>query len=245
MGRVDDLFPHEREDEMGRILRFSSIAIVLIVAIMAFALPGYADSQSVSGCSNCNGYTFSATLTPTGTNTYAISYTITNVSGATSNPYNWSLTLFAPGSQISSATNLTMSDGNQVAYKLGDGKSNNGNTNCNGAIGGAVCVEPSGTGSLSTLSKGQSLTFTLDITCTNCTELAQWDFLSSGNCVANQNANCYAISVNGSGGSTGVPEPSTWALYGATLLVLGAAFWRRSRTRSSLRPALVACNPVR
>jgi hypothetical protein len=229
---------------MKCISRYFFFAAVLALAVCVFALPTFADSESVSGCSNCNGYTFSATLTPTGTNTYSISYTITNVSGATANPYNWSLTLFAHGSDITSASGLTMSDGNQGAYILGDGKSNNGNTNCNGAIGGAVCLEPSGTHSLSTLSKGQSLTFNFNITCSNCTELAQWDFLSSGNCVANANANCYAISVNGSGGSTGVPEPSSWVLYGATLLVLGGAFWRKSLVRFSLRPPLVAGDSI-
>jgi hypothetical protein len=229
---------------MRSMSRYLLFAAVLALAVCVFALPSFADSESVSGCSNCNGYTFSATLTPTGTNTYSVSYTITNVNGAAANPYNWSLTLFAHGSDITSPTGLTMSDGNQGAYTLGDGKSNNGNSNCNGAIGGAVCLEPSGAGSLSKLSKGQSLTFNFSFTCSNCTELAQWDFLSSGNCVANANANCYAISVNGSGGSTGVPEPSSWALYGATLLVWGGAFWRKSQTRSSLSPPLVDGNSM-
>ncbi len=230
---------------MNRILRFSAIAITLILGVIGFAMPSYADSQSVSGCSNCNGYTFQANLTPTGSNTYSLSYTITNVSGATANPYNWSITLFGSGSNITSATNLAMSDGNQAAYKAADGKSNNGNANCNSAIGGAVCVEPSGTGTLSKLSKGQSLTFTMDITCSNCTELANWIFLSSGNCVDNARANCYAISTEGTGTPTGVPEPSSWGLYAVTLLTLGAFFWKFARNHGSFDPPRIAYNPVR
>ena len=99
----------------------------------------------------------------------------------------------------------------------------NGNSNCNGAIGGAVCVEPNGSGTLSKLSKGQSLTFTMNITCSNCTELANWIFLSSGNCVAG-NGNCYAISTEGTGTPVGVPEPSSWGLYAATFLTFGIFF---------------------
>jgi len=132
--------------------------VVLVSAISVLSVSAYADSQSVSNCTNCNGYTFRAGLTPVSGSTgeYTLSYKITNVSGATARPYTWSLTLFDSGDTLSPAGSLSMSNGDQSAYQLLVGKSSNGNTNCNGAIGNAICVKPSGLGPLTTLGKGQS-----------------------------------------------------------------------------------------
>lgn len=188
-------------------LRCYLIAIAFVLAVCVFTVPAYADTQTVSGCTNCNGYTFSATLTPTGSGTYSLSYTITNVSGSPALAYNWSLTLFPNSDSVTFGGNFSMSDGNTAAYTVASGKSNNGNASCSSSVSGAICVEPSGIGTLSTIGVGQSLTFTFDINCTDCTELANWIFLASGNCVSNTHANCYAISTTGT-----VPEPSTLAL---------------------------------
>ncbi len=226
---------------MSRISHFCSIALLLAAAVTVLALPGYADSQSQSGCSNCNGYSFQANLIPTGLNTFKLSYTITNVSG-TANPYSWSITQFGPANTISSVSNLKVSDGSQGAYTLWGGKSNTGN-NCNGAVGGAICIDHAGSGSLAKLAQGQSLTFTMDVTCSNCWELAEWIFLS-GNCLSNDKSHCYEISNGGYGGTTGVPEPSSWALYAATLAMLSFAYWKFGRPRSGATPRRLAYSTV-
>jgi hypothetical protein len=204
--------------------------VVLVSAISVLSVSASADSQSVSNCTNCNGYTFQAGLTPVSGSTgeYTLSYKITNVSGATAQPYTWSLTLFDSGDTLSPAGSLSMSNGDQSAYQLLVGKSSNGNTNCNGAIGNAICVKPSGLGPLTTLGQGQSVTFTFDINCSNCTQLANWTFLSQGNCVAGR-GNCYAISTPGT--AVSMPEPSVIALYVSTLAALGIALLWRSRSR--------------
>jgi hypothetical protein len=204
--------------------------VVFLSAISVLTIRAYADSQSVSNCTKCNGYTFQAGLTPVNGSAgeYNLSYKITNVSGATAQPYTWSLTLFDSGDTLSPAGSLSMSNGDQSAYQLLVGKSSNGNTNCNGAIGNAICVKPSGLGNLTTLAKGQSITFTFDINCSNCTQLANWTFLSQGNCVAGA-GNCYAISTAGT--AVSMPEPSVVALYVSTLAALGIAFLWRSRSR--------------
>lgn len=205
-------------------LRWYLIAIAFLLAVCAFTVPAYADTQYVSGCSNCNGYEFSATLTPTGGGNYSLSYTITNVSGSPALAYNWSLTFFDNSSSITGSSNFSVSDGNTSAYQVATGKSNNGNANCSSSVSGAICVEPSGIGTLSTIGVGQSLTFTFDITCSgDCTELTNWIFLASGDCVSNTNANCYAISTTGQ-----VPEPTTLALLLGSGLV-GLPFIRRKR----------------
>jgi hypothetical protein len=197
-------------------LRLNLIAIAALLAVCTFAVPAYADTQGVSGCTNCNGYTFQATLTPNGGSSYSLSYTITNVSGAPANAQSWSLTLFNSNDDIGSTfSNFTMSDGNTGAYQVLVGKSNNGNGDCNAALTNALCVKPSGTGTQSTLGVGQSLTFSFDFTCTNCTELAHWIFLSNGTCVTGS-GNCYAISTEGS--AVSVPEPSSPTLLVCTLL---------------------------
>ena len=41
----------------------------------------------------------------------------------------------------------------------------------------------------------QSLTFSFNFTCANCTQLPSFDFLSSGKCVSNTNANCSGASI--------------------------------------------------
>jgi hypothetical protein len=212
---------------MSMYFRPSLVLVVLVCAISVLSVNAYADSQSVSNCTNCNGYTLQAGLTPVSGSTgeYALSYKITNVSGATAQPYTWSLTLFDSGDTLSPAGSLSMSNGDQSAYQLLVGKSSNGNTNCNGAIGNAICVKPSGLAPLTTLGKGQSVTFTFDINCSNCTQLANWTFLSQGNCVAGR-GNCYAISTPAT--AVSMPEPSVFALYVSTLAALGSALlWRR------------------
>jgi hypothetical protein len=204
-----------------------------IVFVASCTIPAFSDSQSVSNCTNCNGYTFKADLNPVSGKhgEYSLTYKITNISGKAAQPYSWSLTLFESGSAISPAGPLSMSNGDQTAYLLMRGKSNNGNANCNGAVGNAICVKPSGAGTPKTLLPGQSVTFTFDILCSNCRQLADWIFLSQGNCIGKR-GNCYAISTTGK--PVSVPEPSIIALYVCTLGVLGGfALWRRRRV---LRP---------
>jgi hypothetical protein len=191
-----------------------SVAATLL-AIGAFAVPSFADSESVSGCTNCKGYTFQATLNPAGGNNYSLSFTITNVSGAAANPLGWALNLFTPGSNISSAT--IVSGNNSGAYST-----------C--SLGGAtLCVKPSGIGSLPSLSQGQSLKFTLDFSCSGCSELANWIFLSAGTCTGKPTDLCYTVLALGS--SASVPEPSTWTLYVFTLLALGLIVTWMNRTK--------------
>jgi hypothetical protein len=211
-------------------LRPTLLVIGILISAFGFSGVAFADGQSVSGCTGCNGYTFQATLNPVSgsSGTYALSYTITNVSGATANPYSWSVTLFNSGNSISSPTGVSVIGSNGIdytsAYQVLAGKSNNGNSNCNGTLSDAICVKTSGTGSLPAIGQGQSVTFTFDFTCLNCTELASWTFLSQGNCVSGS-GNCYAISTNGT--VVSMPEPSIVALYLSTFAVLAAGLlWR-------------------
>jgi hypothetical protein len=200
-----------------------------LVLVALCAVSASADSQSVSNCTNCNGYIFQADLNPVNGSPgeYSLSYKITNVSGKTAQPYSWSLTLFDSGDSVSPTGTLSMSNGDQTSYQLMQGKSNNGNANCNGAVGNAICVKPTGTGTLTTLHPGQSATYTFDIMCPNCTQLADWIFLSQGNCVGGK-GNCYAISTTGT--PVSMPEPSVIVLYVCTFAVLaGFAIWRRRR----------------
>lgn len=211
-----------------------------LIFVASCTSPAFSDSQSVSNCTNCNGYTFQADLNPVSGSPgkYSLSYEITNTSGKAAQPYSWSLTLFQSGNSISPAGPLIMSNGNQAAYLLKGGKSNNGNANCNGAVGNAICVKPSGTGALTTLLPGQSVTFTFDILCKNCKQLADWIFLSQGNCIGKR-GNCYAISTTGK--PVSVPEPSIIALSICTLAVLGGfALWRRRSALGSSNKNLVA-----
>lgn len=201
---------------MSSFVRFCIIAVAAL-ALCACAAPAFADSQSVSGCTNCDGYAFQANLNSLGGDNYSLSYTITNVAGAPANAQSWSLTLFGSNQDIGpSFSNFTMSDGNTGAYNVLVGKSNNGNGNCNSNISNALCVTSSGLGALSTIGLGKSLTFNFDFSCTNCTELANWIFLSSGSCVTGS-GNCYAISTPSNGGVP-VPEPSSPILLASSLL---------------------------
>jgi hypothetical protein len=217
------------------VFRLHLIAAAALLSVCAFSASAYADSQSVSGCANCNGYTFQATLTPTGGDNYSLSYTITNVSGAPANPQSFSLTLFNNSDNIGSTfSNFTMSDGNTAAYTVLVGKSNNGNGDCNSAISNALCVKASGASgtSLSTLGVGQSLTFSFDFTCAGCTELANWIFLANGTCTTGS-GNCYAISTEGT--PVPVPEPSSLALLASELVLpLGFVAVRRKTWQNIL-----------
>src|SRR3954471_18094282 len=212
---------------MSHFARLRLIAAVF-VALLAAAGTAVADpiTESVSGCSGCNGYTFGATLNSLGSNNYSLSYTITNVSGAPATAQSWSLTLFPSGQSINSFSGFNMSDGNTSAYSVLVGKSNNGsNGNCNSNLSDAMCVTLSGVGSPSLI--GQSLTFSFNFNCTNCTALGSWDFLSHGTCTTGT-GNCYAISVNGtSTPPLGVPEPSVLTLLASEMGLLAGVvlFW--------------------
>ena len=235
---------------MRHLARFSFIAAALLLAVCAFNLQAQADTQSVSGCSGCNGYSFQATLTPTGTGTYHLSYTITNVSGAPATAQSWSLTLFQSGNNITSFSNFSVTGGgttNTGAYSVLVGKSNNGsNGNCNSNLSDAICVTLSGVGTpslIGTSATNNSLTFSFDFACSNCSELSAWDFLSHGYCDPGS-GNCYAISAYGN--SAGVPEPSVLALMASEIvLMLGIVmvfppsrkrFFRRWATLFRLQP---------
>jgi hypothetical protein len=221
-------------DRMRALERLLLGAAAILVGVCTFSHSAVADMQGVSGCSGCNGYTFSAVLTPTGGNNYSLSYTITNVSGAPATAQSWSLTLFQSGGTISTtATNPTMSDGNNGAYSVELGKSNNGsNGNCNSNLSDGICVTYNGSSPASLIGAGQSLTFSFDFSCTNCTELSAWDFLSHGYCDPGS-GNCYAISAYG----VGVPESSANSLLVSELVLLGAAVlvFRKTRNPRLLR----------
>ena len=234
--------------------RFPLIAVAILLCFCAFTVSARADSQGVSNCgSTCNGYSFQAALTPLGGGQYSLSYTITNNNTNSANnalPFIWSLTIFQSGNAISgSPVNPTVTESGPGAlpgnfgsdYQVLAGKSNNGsNGNCNSALSDAICVSTLvATNLLPQLGPGQSLTFNFDFTCSNCSKLSTWTFLSSGKCVANINSNCYAISASG----TAVPEPSSGALLGSELLaVLGvmlvwrSGFVRRIASRWGRRP---------
>jgi hypothetical protein len=214
---------------------------MLIAVALAFCFSAhlaYADSESVSGCSNCNGYSFTATITQVGTgSTYQVVYTITNNSGPASTPYSWSLTAFNNGNLATApiggyglAVMGPVVNGSGIYtgdYFVADGKTNNGNGNCNGTISSAFCVQQNSTAGLPVLNAGQSLMFTFDINCnTNCGLMGSWDFLGSSNHPGSTTGNVYAITNWGT--PTSVPEPSVAFLYASTLAV-GLGFAWRSR----------------
>ena len=209
---------------MRHFVRFQMFAAVALLVVLAGSQPASADTitESVSGCSGCNGYVFQTTLNSLGNNNYSLSYTITNVNGAPATAQSWSVTMFPSGQGMSSLSGFTMSDGNSSAYSVLVGKSNNGaNGNCNSNLSDAMCVTLSGVGSLSLIGLGQSLTFSFNFNCVNCTANSSWDFLSHGYCSPGS-GNCYAISVNGtSTPPTGVPEPSVLALLASQIVLMG------------------------
>jgi hypothetical protein len=214
---------------MRNFVRFQLIAAVALLAALAGAQPASADqiTESVSGCSACNGYTFQATLNSLGSNNYSLSYTITDVSGLSATAQGWSLTLFQSGNDVTyTAGSLSVlssnvfTPNNAGAYSVMAGKSNNGNGNCNSNLSDAICVTTSGSGSPSVIGLGQSLTFSFNFSCPNCTELSSWDFLSHGTCVGGT-GNCYAVSNNGT--PVGVPEPSVLALLASEMALMAGA----------------------
>jgi hypothetical protein len=237
--------------------RFELLGAAFLLAVCVLAPPASADSitESVAGCSACNGYTFQATITSLGSNNYSLSYVITDVSGPSATAQGWSLTLFqngndvayTPGSLSVLSSNVLAPD-NAGAYTVMAGKSNNGNGDCNSSLSDAICVTTSGIGSPSVIGLGQSLTFGFNFSCPNCTQLGSWDFLSHGTCVGGT-GNCYAVTNWGSG-TVGVPEPSVVALLASELvlmaglmLVFGAArnrFLRRWATLFRLQPRLTS-----
>jgi hypothetical protein len=221
---------------MRHFVRFQLIAAVALLAALAGAQPASADqiTESVSGCSACNGYTFQAALNSLGSNNYSLSYTITDVSGPSATAQGWSLTLFQNGNDVTyTAGSLSVlssnifTPNNGGAYSVMAGKSNNGNGNCNSSLSDSICVTTNGSGSPSVIGLGQSLTFSFNFSCPNCSELSSWDFLSHGTCVGGT-GNCYAVTNNGT--PVGVPEPpllallaSEMALMAGAVLVFGAA----------------------
>ena len=231
---------------MNRSVRFYLIAIAALLAVCAFVVPSYADTQGVSpsNCAStsfCDGYAFQATLTPitpssaNGNSNYSLSYSITNVGGPAAHPQSWSLTLFGNQYDIGSTfSDFTMTlDGKAFSstslYTVKIGKSDNsvGGGGCNSHISGGVCVI--GIGVLPTLSTaGDNLTFNFDFTCSGCTELANWIFLSEGTNV-NGGGNAYAISQ-----TQAVPEPSTPILLICSLLA-ALGMLAIPRVRSILR----------
>jgi hypothetical protein len=242
---------------MRHVVRLELIAILLL-AICGSSRLAHADSETVAGCANCNGYTFQASLTPAGSGNYTLSYTLNNTNTSTTQnayAFGWSLTMFGSGSTITNANSLSVTESGPGApftnfasdYTLQDGKSNNGsNGNCNSSVGGAICIAPTTTlnSSFPVIAPGQSLTFAFSFSCVGCTPLSIWDFLSSGKCVSNTNSNCYAPSAYGTPiGSTSVPEPSVVTLLGSELaLMVGlVAAFRQKRNRLLLKLANLFC----
>lgn len=209
--------------------------ITAAVLFAALIQPAFADpiTESVAGCSACNGYTFQATLNSLGDNNYSLSYVISNVSGPAATAQGWSLTLFQNGNVVTYTTDSlnvflspTSTPTNILAYNSGAyavmaGKSNNGNGNCNSSLSDAICVTNSGSGLPSVIGLGQSLTFNFSFSCPNCDPLSSWDFLSHGTCVGGT-GNCYAVTNWGSG-TVSAPEPSVLALLGSELALMAGA----------------------
>ncbi|MCU1302933.1 MAG: hypothetical protein JWQ87_3217 [Candidatus Sulfotelmatobacter sp.] len=208
---------------MNQFGRASLIVAAAFFAICAVAAPSYADTQQVSGCGlACNGYSFQATLTAitpsasNGESNYSLSYTITDVSNSTpANAQSFSLTLFQSTNTVDSVSGLTVNGVSDPSYAVAGGKSNNGNNNCSASVGNAVCVASTGKGPLSEVSQGNPLTFSFDLKCTDCTELANWIFLSQGKSLSGS-GNVYAISA--AGHPVSMPEPSTPILLFCSLL---------------------------
>jgi hypothetical protein len=215
--------------------RFQLIAAALLLTTCAFTQPASADSTEwLSGCSGCNGYSFQATITSLGSNNYSLSYTINNVTGAPATAQGWSLSLFPSGSGVNSFSDFSVTRGPKSytgAYQVLAGKSNNGtNGSCNSGLSNAICVKLSGVGSPALIGLGQSLNFSFDFNCTDCSALSSWDFLSHGTCASGK-GNCYATSAYGS--SAAVPDPPVSVLLASELgLMVGVlVLFRPTRNR--------------
>jgi hypothetical protein len=211
---------------MRHVIRVLLIAAAVLVAIFAVARPASADSitQTVSGCSGCNGYSFQATVQSLGSNNYSLAYTITNVSGSSAYAQTSALVPFQFGNTISSVSNFSVTLGQTSAttsYLVVGGQSNLiSNGLCDFNFSDSVCVTPGGVGSPSAINKGQSLTFSFNFRCTNCTELNNWAFLAYGTCV-HGNGICYAIAADGAPApKVGVPEPSVLALLASQMVLM-------------------------
>ncbi len=237
---------------MWQFARVPLVAAAVLVAILAITRPASADSitQSVSGCSGCNGYSFQATLQSLGSNSYSLRYTITNVSGSSAYAQTSALVPFQFGNSINSVSNFSVTLGTSSATNaylvVGGASTLISNGLCDFNFSDSVCVTPNGVGSPSAINKGQSLTFGFNFNCTNCTQLNNWAFLAYGTCV-NGNGVCYGIAASGTPvPKVGVPEPSVLALLGSQMglmagivLVFGSArkrFLHRSMTLFRLQP---------
>jgi hypothetical protein len=203
---------------MRRFVRLQVIAAVVLVAICTVTRPAAADSitQTVSGCNGCKGYSFQATLQSLGSNNYSLSYTISNISGSSAYAQTSALVPFQFGNSINSVSNFSVTLGQTSATNaylvVGGASTLISNGLCDFNFSDSVCVTPRGVGSPSSISMGQSLTFSFNFKCTNCTQLNNWDFLAYGTC-ANGNGVCYAIGAAGTPAPrVGVPEPSVLAL---------------------------------
>ena len=220
----------------------SFLVLVTVALGLSFSSrAAYADSETISGCSNCNGYSFTANITPNGNGTYSVLYKITNNSGAVANPYSWSLTSFSNGNTVTVSTTPTVTlyngDGTTAGSYTGDylvnlGKSNNGNGNCNGNISDAFCVQETSTTSGPLLQQGQSLTFAFAVTCSGCSLMSSWDFMGAGN-PPSGTGNVYAITNWGT--STSMPEPSVALLYASTVAAGVVLAWRSRPLRRSTK----------
>jgi len=217
----------------------SFLALVALGLAFSFSSrTAYADSETISVCSNCNGYSFTANITSNGNGTYSVLYTITNNNGAAANPYSWSLTSFNKGNTVTATTvptvTLIKADGTTAgytgAYQASVGKTNNGSGNCNGTISDAFCVQETGTGP--SLQKGQALQFAFDLTCSGCSLMSSWDFMGSGN-PASGTGDVYAITNWGT--STSMQEPSVALLYASTLAAGVFLAWRTRPLRRSTK----------
>ena len=211
---------------MRYFVRLQLMAAAVLLVIFAGARPASADSitQTVSGCTGCNGYSFAATLQSLGSNNYSLSYTITNLSGSSAYAQTSALVPFQFGNSINSVSNFSVTLGRTSAtnsYLVVGGASNLiSNGLCDFNFSDSVCVTPNGNGSPSAINKGQSLTFSFNFKCTNCTQLSNWAFLAYGTCV-NGNGVCYAIAADGTPApKVGVPEPSVVALLASQMAMM-------------------------
>jgi len=213
-----------------RSISHSWLFALAVTLAFGFSAPrSYADGESVSGCTTCNGYSFQATITPvTGsTGKYTLTYTITDVSGSASNSTAWSLKAFSSGSNLHSVSAPTVTLYNSNGSVAGNYSNAYA---CNSLLTSSYCIE-SGKSSVPTINKGQSLTFSYTFSCSNCSLLGSWDFLGAGS-----GGKGYAVANWGS--PVSMPEPSVTALYASTIMAVGMflALQRRRRSTNAKAP---------